>query len=183
MVRAAVDLYRRNGMQRTGFSDVLSAAGAARGAIYHHFPGGKEELAAEVVAANGNDVIAFFRRLLERDRPAVALGKFVEWYSERLEASEMSFGCPMAPTVLEAGLESDLIAAAATQAFDGWQEVVAEALRRHSVPPARADQISQTVVAAIEGALILARAHRSVTPLQVVGKELAQLLDHATKVN
>ena len=38
------------------FTEVLRESGAARGAIYHHFPGGKSQLVAEAAARNGQDV-------------------------------------------------------------------------------------------------------------------------------
>src|SRR5690242_20447853 len=50
MVRAAVELFRERGYAATSFGDVLARSGAPRGSIYHHFPGGKEELAAEALS-------------------------------------------------------------------------------------------------------------------------------------
>src|SRR4051794_27635815 len=49
MVEAASELIRTRGLHEASFTEVLSASGAARGAIYHHFPGGKGQLAAEAV--------------------------------------------------------------------------------------------------------------------------------------
>ncbi len=58
MINAAVELLQRRGVAGMSFSDVLAASGAARGAIYHHFPRGKEQLAAEAAARHGRDVRA-----------------------------------------------------------------------------------------------------------------------------
>ncbi|MEU3069077.1 hypothetical protein ABZ712_19585 [Streptomyces sp. NPDC006906] len=40
-------------MQGMSFTDVLTQSGAARGAIYHHFPGGKNQLATEAAVQHG----------------------------------------------------------------------------------------------------------------------------------
>ena len=46
MVRSAAALFGSRGLSATSFSDVLADSGAPRGSIYHHFPGGKKQLAA-----------------------------------------------------------------------------------------------------------------------------------------
>ena len=58
MVDAAVSALQRHGVDGMSFTEVLAASGAARGAIYHHFPGGKAQLVAEAAARNGDDVRA-----------------------------------------------------------------------------------------------------------------------------
>ncbi len=49
MVAAAASLLGEHGLAAASFSAVLERSGAPRGSIYHHFPGGKEELAAAAV--------------------------------------------------------------------------------------------------------------------------------------
>src|SRR5260370_953778 len=49
MVAAAADLFRRQGYHATAFSEIVAESGAPRGAIYFHFPGGKEGPAARAL--------------------------------------------------------------------------------------------------------------------------------------
>src|SRR2546429_9198229 len=49
MVRSAASLIRTRGVSATSFSDVLADSGAPRGSIYHHFPDGKAQLAADAI--------------------------------------------------------------------------------------------------------------------------------------
>jgi AcrR family transcriptional regulator len=53
MVRSAAYLFRERGYSGTGFRDVIAHSGAPRGSIYHHFPGGKVQLAQEAVRYAG----------------------------------------------------------------------------------------------------------------------------------
>lgn len=177
MIDAAVALYRERGVRGTGFSDVLEASGAARGAIYHHFPGGKDELAAAVVTKNGADVTFFFRMLLEQLPPGDAIGKFARWYARELDRTGMTFGCPIAATVLELGLTSDRVAEAGAAAFDAWRDVIRRALEAAGADREAADGLAVTTVAALEGALLLCRAHRSSRPLTEVAAQVAAMLD------
>jgi AcrR family transcriptional regulator len=180
MVRAAVDLYRRRGMTGTGFSEVLDQAGAKRGAIYHHFPGGKEELTVAVIESHNREVLGFLRFVLEKHPPGEAIRTLCARYADSLERSQMTFGCPIAPAVIEAGLTSDVVSGAAVAAFDSWRVVLSQALTRAQLPAERALSLAETIVAAIEGALILCRARRSAATLRDVGAELGRLLDDVT---
>src|SRR5918995_78876 len=58
MIESAAVLFRERGVHGTSFSDVLEHSGAPRGSIYHHFPGGKTELAAEAVRWAGDVIVA-----------------------------------------------------------------------------------------------------------------------------
>jgi TetR/AcrR family transcriptional repressor of lmrAB and yxaGH operons len=54
---------QRRGVAGMSFTEVLDSSGAARGAIYHHFPGGKAQLVTEAAARNGQDVRAHLATL------------------------------------------------------------------------------------------------------------------------
>ena len=56
MIDATVTALQRRGVAGMSFTDVLASSGAARGAIYHHFPGGKTQIVTEAAARNGQDV-------------------------------------------------------------------------------------------------------------------------------
>ena len=47
LVIAAANLLRKKGYAATGISDILRSANVTRGSLYHHFPGGKSDLAIE----------------------------------------------------------------------------------------------------------------------------------------
>src|SRR4051812_10517897 len=99
MVVAALDLYRRNGMNGTGFTEILHAAGAARGAIYHHFPAGKEELTVAVIERNGVQVESMIHDAASRARsPQDAIRRLLDGYAEVLDLTDGTFGCPIAPS-------------------------------------------------------------------------------------
>jgi TetR/AcrR family transcriptional regulator, lmrAB and yxaGH operons repressor len=49
ILRAALRLFRRHGYHGVGINDILAEAKAPKGSMYHHFPQGKQEIAAAVV--------------------------------------------------------------------------------------------------------------------------------------
>src|SRR6059058_5114005 len=53
IVDATAECFRRQGYMATGLKQIASEADAAFGSLYHFFPGGKEELGAEVIRWSG----------------------------------------------------------------------------------------------------------------------------------
>src|SRR3954468_19818041 len=58
LLDASGELFRRQGFAGTGIKQILAQAGAPFGSLYHHFPGGKDELAAETIKRAGEEYAA-----------------------------------------------------------------------------------------------------------------------------
>jgi hypothetical protein len=63
------------------------------------------------------------------------------------------------------------------RAFDGWLEPLSRSLVDLGVPLERSDNLAVVVIAALEGAIILARIRRDLTPFDALIRELGPLLD------
>ena len=53
LVEVSATLLQRQGLTGTGIKQILAEAGAPYSSLYHHFPGGKDELAATAIRASG----------------------------------------------------------------------------------------------------------------------------------
>jgi AcrR family transcriptional regulator len=178
MVQSAALLFRERGIEATSFSDVIDHSGAPRGSIYHHFPGGKAQLAEEATRWAGDFTAYALTKALAEDDPVAAVRKFAAFWRGQLRDSDCRAGCPVAAAAV-AGSETAGAREAAGAVFDDWSREVATALKRQGVPAKRAASVATTVIAAIEGALIMARAQRSLKPLEQVADELELLVSAA----
>jgi AcrR family transcriptional regulator len=171
MVRSAAVLLREHGYAGTGFRDVIAHSDAPWGSIYHHFPGGKAQLAEEAVRYAGD----FVAQLIEHsppDDPVATLRSFVTIWKQGLEASDFRAGCPVVAVATEAPADQPALGEAAEHAFASWEQALSTTLRRCGVTPARSRRLATITVAAIEGAIVLCRSRRSTRPLDDVGREL-----------
>jgi AcrR family transcriptional regulator len=175
MIQSAALLFREHGYSGTGFRDVIEHSGAPRGSIYHHFPGGKEQLAADTVAWAAAVVERRINRAAQNGDPIIALGLFVEAWREVLEDSNFRAGCPIVAVAAEADAGSTATSAAAA-AFVRWQDLIARALLDAGVGRTDARRLATLVVAAIEGAILLCRARRDIRPLRDVHRALETTL-------
>lgn len=181
MVQTTAELMQRQGLHGTGLSEIVEQAGAPKGSLYFHFPGGKEELAVAAVAAAaqqlGDGIAAV---LAQAPTPADGVARLVAGMAAGLEHSGYARGCPLATTTLETAHDSAALAAACAAGFDSWHAHIAAALRRASFTSAAARDRATLALSALEGALVLARARRDTAPLHTVAKQLQPLLRKET---
>jgi AcrR family transcriptional regulator len=179
MVRSAALLFRERGYSGTAFSDVIAHSGAPRGSIYHHFPGGKGQLAQEAVAWAAAAIAERLDEALAQERDAAGvLRAFLAPWREVLERSDFRAGCPLVAITVETEVPPAL-ARAVAEAFTGWQELLAARLRRARIPRDRAARLATLTVTSIEGAVLLCRAERDTAPLDAVAVELAMAIETA----
>src|SRR5262245_58709830 len=122
MLSAAVELFRARGYEGVGVAELLEKSGAPRGSLYFHFPGGKQQIGAEVVARVGNEVALRFRDLNES---GVDLDTFIVrvFKTTAKESKERDYcaTCPMAALATGFGSSDTEIAAAVRRVFDSWE--------------------------------------------------------------
>ena len=100
--------------------------------------------------------------------------------ADELRASDYLDGCPVATVVLEAAGQSAPLQAICSRSYARWQTLIEDYLRASGFEPDRAQSMANLVLCAIEGALLLSRAHRDTTPLRAVGEQLAGLVSSAS---
>ena len=176
MVRGAAQLLRERGYTGTGFREVIERTGAPRGSIYHHFPGGKAQLAGEAVDYVGGLARGAIERSFAEGGPIAGLRAFVEIWRADFERSGYRAGCPIVAVAVENHEDAPELLDSAARAFDAWTSAFAESLRTAGVPSERADRLSTLVVSAVEGAIVLSRAERDPKPLLDVAAELEDLI-------
>jgi TetR/AcrR family transcriptional regulator, lmrAB and yxaGH operons repressor len=177
LLDAAVDLLQRQGYHGTGLNELLERSGAPRGSLYHYFPGGKEQTGAEAMARAGDQVAAAVAHLL-RTKPSVAdaVQALADLLAAGLEASEFERGCPVATTALEVAPRSEPIRAAVQASFESWLAPLRERLEAAGFGPGEAQRRADLTIAALEGALVLARARQNADVLREAGRQLRPLL-------
>jgi AcrR family transcriptional regulator len=156
--------------------DVAERGSAPRGSIYHHFPGGKAQLATEAAELDGVRVRTGIERSLVERGLKGTLAVFGELFRRRAANDPERIGCPVAAAAL-ARPEDPALAAAATAAFESWEGAIAAALVREGVEPGRAATFAAMVISTIEGALLRTRAAGSHAPLDSAIEGLEQAFD------
>ena len=168
MIEQMAVLLAAKGLRGASFSEVLKAAGAPRGSLYHYFPGGKDQLVIAALDLEAERVFAIVDGLSGQTAEDVARG-FIGAWRGLLEGGARQIGCPlMAVTV---ATQSPPIRAKAGEIFRAWRGRLAEVLRKGGLAPGRAEALAAGLLAACEGAAVVARAEGSLTPFDLMADE------------
>ncbi len=173
MVRSAATLIRERGIHGVGLREIVVHSGGPRGSLGRYFPGGKTQLMTEaidvVIAELSEQVNA---ALAQAETFPDAIGAIVEPWRRLLVDHDFALGCPMTATVVDAA-DNDHLRVHVDELFAQWHASVADVFVKFGDPPSVADEQSTVLLAAIEGALVLARARRSTEPLDTVERYFA----------
>ncbi|MFZ1176875.1 MAG: TetR/AcrR family transcriptional regulator, partial [Mycobacterium sp.] len=157
---------------------VLEHSGAPRGSAYHYFPGGRTQLLCEAVDFAGEHVAAI---ITEAEGGLQLVDTLIDKYRHQLLTSQFRAGCPIVAVSVEAGEQQigermGPVVDRAAAVFERWTDLIAQRFIADGIPRERASELSVLATAAIEGAILLARVRRDLTPLDVVHRQLRDLL-------
>ena len=181
MVASAVNLLARRGLQSTSFSEVLEDSGAPRGSVYHHFPGGKDQMIGSALDAAGDRAIELLDRKAGASAEEIATW-FLHIWREVLVRGKFEAGCAVLAVAVAA--DSPELLDQTARVFRTWRRRLAELLEQGGLGTADAARFAAVLVASSEGAVVLARAEQSLEPFDLVAEQLldqVRALSHAAK--
>jgi len=155
-IPALAEAFREHGYEGASLATLCAATGLGKGSLYNFFPGGKEEMAAAVLA----DVDAWFtgsvfeplRTAANRDPGAI--GDMFDAVTAYFRSGRRI--CLQGAFAL--GRERDLFATTIAGYFDRWIAALAAALHGTGRGEQAARLAAVETVAAIQGAIVLSRA-------------------------
>lgn len=176
LINAMTDALQRKGLHGVGLNELLDIAGAPKGSLYHHFPGGKSELAVAAIERISERIDSLFSQLFNHQPdPLNAMHNWLQAALQQLESSGFERGCPLATIALESGPEDVEIRAALQLSFTAVRQALSRQLRAHGYADEQADNLAALFVAIYEGGLLQARVAGSSEPLKRAATALFNL--------
>jgi AcrR family transcriptional regulator len=168
---AGGELFRRQGYLGTGMKQIVAEASAPFGSIYHFFPGGKEELGAEVIRRSGALYGELFATVAAA-APDVPTGvsDFFTGAAAHLVETDFADACPIATVALEVASTSETLRLATADVFTAWIDGAVAYFRSAGIDARRAHQLALEMLCLLEGAFLFARALRTPEPVLVAGE-------------
>jgi TetR/AcrR family transcriptional regulator, lmrAB and yxaGH operons repressor len=176
LVQTMGRLLRDQGYTATGRAQLLAESGVSNGSLYHHFPGGMEQLAETALEASGQAVADALREALDgAPNAAVGVTRFLD-LAEGPGDGEPCPGCPVAPTALESPIINPRLRATAARCFEQWEGLIDARLRADGWPEDTVADMASAILALIEGSLLLARVSGQVSHLANAKRAAISLL-------
>lgn len=168
LIDSARQLFWEQGYTATGVAQILKESGVNSGSLYHYFPT-KEDLLLAVLDWYRNNLLTMVIDPV-RSRvsdPIEQVFGVLDGYRIQLVATEFTRGCPVGNLALELATTHPIPRDLIRENFEGWQAAIQEMLGRASGRfPEGTDtaELSIFVLTTMEGAVMLARAYRSIDP-------------------
>jgi TetR/AcrR family transcriptional regulator, lmrAB and yxaGH operons repressor len=149
------EVFRAHGYEGASLSLISEATGLGKGSLYHFFPDGKQQMAAEVLAEIDHWFEAnIFAPLRSTDDPVCAVDAMVKSTDDYFRSGRRV--CLVGVVAL--GAARDIFNAQVQSYFTRWQDALTATLRRSGMSTTVARRRSEDALVTIQGALVLARA-------------------------
>jgi TetR/AcrR family transcriptional repressor of nem operon len=154
IVETAAAAFRRNGIDGTGLSDLMAAAGLTHGGFYRHFES-KDQLVAEACAAACDSVAEATAAALSRKKKRNGLEALAATYLTADHKEDAAGGCPFVALGSELARADQKTREAATEGLLKLVDVIAQ--QQGQTKPDVARRRALVALSTMVGALTLAR--------------------------
>ena len=178
IIAATNELFRRQGYNGTSLKQITAASEAPIGSIYHFFPGGKDDLAAVVIESSGAAYQQLFEMIaVAANGPAAMISDLFNGAAQVLQETGFIDPCPIGTVAREVASTNETLRAATERVFDSWIAAAASHFVAAGLPRRRASELATTVIAAIEGGFMLARAGQDADLLRAIGRSVRRMVE------
>ena len=172
MIEGAIQLLATGGVHGASLLKVLEHTGAPRGSVYHHFPGGKEELILAALDLTGQRHDHFVDRFRGTSATEITAG-YLDLWRRILLRSRLESGCPILAVTISVSAGPLLDRAGETSG--PLNDTSPTSTTRSAFDRSAAERFVTFLVASAEGAVVLSRAQQAIEPFEVVADQLVEL--------
>lgn len=177
LIAAMIDALRSKGYHGVGVNDLLATAQTPKGVLYHHFPGGKAELAVKAIESVAEQLGGGLEKIIQRaSDPLEAMTQWMNSAQKMLQKSNFHAGCPLATIALESTEEDVEIRAALNKAFTLLRSKITKVLGSLGLPDHSAKATAALIVSAYEGALLQSRVAQDIEIMRQTSEALISLV-------
>ncbi len=180
IINSSAELFRRQGYTATGVKQIVAAANAPFGSVYHFYPGGKQQLGAEAIRTSGELYMQLFAAIAAQAPDLIsAVEAFFTGAAQTLRETDYADACPIATVALEVASTNEPLREATAEVFESWIDGASAYFAGAGIPRARARELAFSMLSLLEGAFVFCRALRSVEPLEVAGASAVAAVEAA----
>ncbi|MBF6175743.1 TetR/AcrR family transcriptional regulator [Nocardia blacklockiae] len=184
ILTAATELMRRQGYGATSVKQLTAAARAPIGSLYHHFPEGKQQIAAEALRTSGAAYIQLLPLLMDpyEDLREAVPAAFAAAAADMERSGWMNM-CPVGTVAGETADSEPRLREVAAEVIASWVDEGTAYFAGRGMRPESAREFTVALLSALEGAFVLARTLRSAEPLHAAGQAALAHLDRIAAVS
>jgi TetR/AcrR family transcriptional regulator, transcriptional repressor for nem operon len=178
IVAAATDIVRAHGVANTTIDAVIEASQVSKSQIYHYFAD-KDDLVLAVIQRQAECVLGTHEELLRKLNSLAGLRRWRDAVVELTRKTNCAGGCPLGSLASELA-ETPRTRTALAENFAKWASYFETAFAKMQTrvgkkPGSDLKELSEAMLASVQGGLLLAQTMRSTRPLELA---LDMAIDH-----
>jgi len=182
IVETTERLFRRQGFNGTGLKQIVAEANAPFGSLYHFFPGGKQQLGAEVIRSSGLMYQELVTGVFDAAPDMVkGIRDCFDGAAAVLRETGYEDACPIETVALEVASTNETLREACAEVFASWIEEATHRFTAAGIPRKKSRELAILVIAALEGAFVLARGMHDARPVEIAGELVAAAVSDAMR--
>lgn len=177
IIETATSLFQEKGYMSVGLTELLQACNVSKGAFYHHFPLGKEQLLitcletiSEMISQDMHSIFGTYDTTLES--MLAVLNKLANAY----DTEGIIVGYTFTSIVSEMGFLSENVRLACERVYENIEQIIAHKLEQEGLASEKARQRALLVAATVEGGIMLSLTKKTSKPLRTISQQLGQIL-------
>ncbi|OAB40582.1 transcriptional regulator [Paenibacillus macquariensis subsp. defensor] len=173
----ATILFQQKGYKSVGLTEILKACNVTKGALYHHFPNGKEELLIACLQALNEAITTDIKDIFSKYQSTEEATQYmIDKLIHNLEKDGTITGYTFSSIVSEMATVSEPVRHACSALYENIQQIFCASLVTDGYSNESASDIALLMTASIEGAMMLCLTQQSTAPLKMIAKLLPNLL-------
>jgi len=176
LIEKASRIMELKGYFGTGINEILKETNIPKGSLYHHFPGGKNELLKEAVIYSGKKQMRSYADAMKNKKTvAEGLKAVIDCIIVELKDTDYQYSCPIGAIAIESATANETIKGACMQVYEKMEKAFEAYLNLHGVE--NPSSIAMFIINIIEGGSIIAKAHSDVRHLEVIKEHLDRIIE------
>ncbi|MBF4984924.1 TetR/AcrR family transcriptional regulator [Nonlabens mediterrranea] len=164
IINESADLFNTKGYKATSLSDITTATGFTKGAIYKHFKN-KEDLEQQALRSLSKRMFDILNADLKNATDfSSKMNVIFNFFENYLDNPPYSGGCPL----MNSACESDDLDAGLRQQSFGMlvtfkttiKRIFDSAIKKEQIKPIDSDQLTTVFIATLEGAIMMSKLER-----------------------
>ena len=177
LIETATSLFQKKGYMTVGLTELLQACDISKGAFYHHFPLGKEQLLITCLEALNDMISQDMQSIFDtydttREALLAVLDKLIDAY----DTEGTIVGYTFTSIVSEMGSLSENVRIACERVYERIEQIIAHKLEQDGLTTDEAMQRAQLITASIEGGIMLSLTKKTSRPLHIISQQLGQII-------
>src|SRR4051812_11763898 len=172
IIHSTERLLAQGGLAKASLNAIAADSAMPRGSLLHYFPEGKNQIVQAALEAHDETFSARLKTsLVPGDGFAQSLSQLMQGTAKRMKAAGFNSGCPVAGVVLDLAETDEELRSLCAEIVKGWEAALAGAMTQ--LPKAQRQAAGEFIMAAYEGAILMAKLKKSTAPLLNAARHIA----------